>query len=113
MAALIVVALSWSWRRVAVDPLTGTATADERDRGSGPAEEAALEHGLRLAERCGGRVLAVSVGPPGAAGPLRAALAAGADEALRVHRAEAAAPRPRPDGGAATAAALAAAIRDR
>ncbi|MER6988850.1 mycofactocin-associated electron transfer flavoprotein beta subunit [Saccharopolyspora hirsuta] len=80
----IVAALSWSWQRIEVDPLTGALDADHR--GVNAAELAALEHALRLAEELDGRVLAVTVGPPEADEVLRTALAAGAHEAIRVER---------------------------
>ncbi|MGP4015059.1 mycofactocin-associated electron transfer flavoprotein beta subunit [Saccharopolyspora sp. 5N708] len=109
----IVVALGWSWQRVGVDPLSGIVHADERDRGSNAAEDAALEHGLRLAERFDGRVLAVTVGPAAADAVLRTALAAGAHEAIRVDRDDRLEPRALAENGAATAAAIASALRDR
>lgn len=113
MASQIVVALSWSWQRVRVDPLSGNLDADARDRGSNAAELAALEHGLRLAEELGGRVLALTVGPAAAEDVLRAALAAGAHEAIRVHRDDQLEPGALTHNGADTARALASALRQR
>lgn len=49
-----------------------------------PYDEYALEEAIRLKERHGGRVIAVSVGPERAAEALRAALAMGADEAALI-----------------------------
>ncbi|MCI2423945.1 mycofactocin-associated electron transfer flavoprotein beta subunit [Saccharopolyspora sp. K220] len=109
----IVVALGWSWQRVAVDPLTGGLDADGRDRGSNAAEQAALEHGLRLAERFDGRVLAVTVGPAAADEVLRTALAAGAHEVIRVDRDDPLAPSSLAKNGADTAKAIASALRGR
>lgn len=78
----IAVALSRSWQRVEVDPLTGALGGGHR--GESPAEHAALEHALRLAERTGGRVHAITAGPAEAEEGLREALAAGAHHATRV-----------------------------
>jgi electron transfer flavoprotein beta subunit len=111
---VIVAALSWSWRETEVDPLTGTVTADRRDRGPSRSDLAALEHALRLAERWDAQVVAATVGPAEADAMLRDALAAGAAEALRVEPASwTAGPRPAGlvGGGQESAAALAAALR--
>ncbi|MEU5846566.1 mycofactocin-associated electron transfer flavoprotein beta subunit [Saccharopolyspora shandongensis] len=110
MGPQIVVALSWSWRRVRVDPLTGELEAG--DRGGNAAEQAALEHGLRLAEELDGRVLAVTVGPPAAEEGLRAALAAGAHEAIRVARDDQLEPGYLVHNGADTAKAIATAVAE-
>jgi electron transfer flavoprotein beta subunit len=111
---VIVAALSWSWREIEVDPLTGALRADRRDRGPSGAELAALEHALRLAERWSARVVAASVAPAEADEMLRDALAAGAAHALRVEPVSSAAgPRPAGlvGGDQESAAALAAALR--
>jgi len=112
--AVIVAALSWSWRETDVDPLTGAVRANLRDRGPNGSELAALEHALRLAERWDARVIAACVAPAGADEMLRDALAAGATQALRVEPARWMA-RPRPSGLVGgereSAAALAAALR--
>ncbi|HEY5109771.1 MAG TPA: mycofactocin-associated electron transfer flavoprotein beta subunit [Acidimicrobiales bacterium] len=60
---LIVACLRINDLRPAVDPLDGSVTRDPLGVGLSPAEAAALEHALRLADAWGGRVLAVSVGP--------------------------------------------------
>lgn len=78
----IAVALSRSWQRVEVDPLTGAMSGGHR--GESPAEHAALEHALRLAERTGGQVHALTAGPAEAEEGLREALAAGAHGATRI-----------------------------
>lgn len=104
----IVAALSWSWQRVRVDPLTGDLDADHR--GAGAAELAALEHALRLADELDGSVLAVVVGPPEADEVLRTALAAGADDAVRVERDTPLEPRWLAANGADTARAIAGAL---
>jgi len=110
---LIVAALSWSWRSVTADPLTGEVAADPHDSGPCLADLAALEHALRLAERWPAKVVAATVGPPAADAQLRDALAAGAAEALRVElagRAEEAEAVRLVGGDPAPAAALAAAL---
>lgn len=76
--------LKWAPLRAEVDPLTGAVDVDARFTGVSPADEAALEWALRLAEATGGRVVAISAGPAGAEAILRDALAAGADDALLV-----------------------------
>ncbi|MEB3367207.1 mycofactocin-associated electron transfer flavoprotein beta subunit [Saccharopolyspora mangrovi] len=78
----IAVALSRSWQRVEVDPLTGALSGGHR--GETPAEHTALEHALRLAERTGGGVHVITAGPADAEEGLREALAAGADRATRI-----------------------------
>src|SRR6266704_3152596 len=113
---MIVAAMGWSWREAEVDPLTGAVSADRHDRGPSRSELAALEHALRLAQRWDARVVAATVGPGEADAMLRDALAAGAAEALRVKPAgRAAGPRPADlvGGGQESAAALAAALRQR
>lgn len=67
-----------------VDSLTGDVVLDERRHGFSAADEAALEFALTAADRWGATVLAVSAGPPAANVGLRAALAAGASEAIRI-----------------------------
>ncbi len=73
---VIVAALSWSWLDASVDPLTGSVSADPRDRGAGRSDLAALEHALRLGERWKAPVVAATVGPGEADVMLRDALAA-------------------------------------
>ncbi|MGW1680921.1 mycofactocin-associated electron transfer flavoprotein beta subunit [Saccharopolyspora sp. NPDC002376] len=104
----IVAALSWSWQRTQVDPLTGALTAEQR--GANAAELAALEHALRLAEELDGHVLAVTVGPPESDEVLRTALAAGAHDAVRVERDISTDPRWLASNGAETARAIATAL---
>lgn len=81
---IVAVVLKWVDRRPAVDPLTGAVHTDPRTSGASPADEAALEWGLRAAEAWDGRVLAVTAGPEGSDVVLREALAAGAAQAVRV-----------------------------
>jgi electron transfer flavoprotein beta subunit len=83
VAPLIVACLRHTDLRPVVDPLTGAVTRDPRSAGPAPAEAAALEHALRIAEAWDGRVLAVTAGPPAADATLRDARALGA-EVVRV-----------------------------
>ncbi|MET0325570.1 MAG: mycofactocin-associated electron transfer flavoprotein beta subunit [Ilumatobacteraceae bacterium] len=69
------IVVCWKW--IAVD-------GDERWAGVSDADRAALETGLRLAEPDDDAVTVVTVGGPGAALGLRAALAAGARRAVRI-----------------------------
>lgn len=80
----ILVCLKWVDLRPEVDPLTGEASSDARFSGAGPADLAALEWGLRFAERLGGTVSVATVGPPEADPMLRSALAVGASRAVLV-----------------------------
>jgi electron transfer flavoprotein beta subunit len=59
----IVVCLRVCDLRPAVDPLDGSITRDPLGVGLTPADAAALEHALRIAEVWGGRILAISFGP--------------------------------------------------
>jgi electron transfer flavoprotein beta subunit len=113
---VIVAAMGWAWQETEVDPLTGAVSADPRDRGPSRSELAALEHARRLAQRWDARVVAATVGPCEADAMLRDALAAGAVEALRVEPANGVARPQAADlvgGGQDSAAALAAALRQR
>ncbi|HTI24863.1 MAG TPA: mycofactocin-associated electron transfer flavoprotein beta subunit [Kutzneria sp.] len=81
---LVVAALTWPGPRIVVDQLTGTVRTDEGRPGASAAGLAALAHSLHIKESLGGRVVAVTIGPPPAEEMLREALAAGASSALRV-----------------------------
>ncbi|MFF3216074.1 mycofactocin-associated electron transfer flavoprotein beta subunit [Streptomyces sp. NPDC002886] len=83
-AMLVVAALRWDAGRTRVHPLTGAVECDALAGGAAAADRSALEHALRLAERYGGRCVAVTVGPAAAEAMLREALACGAAEVLRV-----------------------------
>ena len=74
---LIAVLLRATDLRAQVDPLTGVVTHDARLAALSPADQAALEHALVLAEAWGARVLALSAGGPEADGPLREVIALG------------------------------------
>ena len=73
----ITVCLKWVDLRPEIDPLTGSVSTDPRFSGASPADRAALEWGLRLADTFDGTVTAVTFGPPDAEGMLRDALAIG------------------------------------
>jgi electron transfer flavoprotein beta subunit len=83
-AVLVAAALRWGDPRAVAHPLYGTVPGAPYAAGASPADRCALEHALRLAEQLGGRCLAVTVGAAGAEEMLRAALAAGAHQVLRV-----------------------------
>jgi electron transfer flavoprotein beta subunit len=92
--------------RPEVDPLSGAvAETDARFAGVSPADQAALEIALRLAEAWEGDVVAVTAGPPRADAALRDCLAAGASSAVRADVGADASSR-------AVAAALAAQLTD-
>jgi electron transfer flavoprotein beta subunit len=82
----LAVCLKWVDLRPEVDPLTGSVRTDSRFSGAGPADLAALEWALRLVDRLGGTVAALTFGPPEAEPMLRDALAVGADRAILVAR---------------------------
>ncbi len=65
---------------VRIDPKTNTLVRDGVPSILNPFDEFAIEEGLRLRERFGGKVFAITMGPPQAAETLRAALAMGVDE---------------------------------
>ena len=71
----ILVCLKWVDLRPEVDPLTGEVSSDARFSGAGPVDLAALEWGLRFAERLGGTVSVATVGPPEADPMLRSGMA--------------------------------------
>lgn len=68
--------------RVEVDPQTNTLIRQGIENIVNPFDTYALEEGVRLKERYGGRVTAISMGPPQAEAVLREAIAVGADEAI-------------------------------
>ncbi len=81
---VITACLKWVDRSPEVDPLTGAVRTDRRTSGASDADLAALEWALRLGERWGRRVVAVTAGPPPADALMRDALAVGASDAIRV-----------------------------
>jgi electron transfer flavoprotein beta subunit len=67
---------------VKIDPQTNTLVRSGVESISNPFDIVALEEGLRLKERYGGWVTAISMGPPQAEQVLREALSLGADEVI-------------------------------
>ncbi|MBU2607937.1 MAG: electron transfer flavoprotein subunit beta/FixA family protein [Chloroflexi bacterium] len=68
--------------KVEIDPQTNTLVRQGIENIVNPFDTYALEEGVRLRERYGGKVTAISMGPPQAEAILRDALATGADEAV-------------------------------
>ena len=68
--------------KVKIDPQTNTLIRQGIENILNPFDTYALEEGVRLKERCGGKVTAVSMGPPQAEEMLREAIGSGADEAI-------------------------------
>lgn len=64
---------------VRIDPETNTLVRDGVPSILNPFDEFAIEEGLRIRERFGGTVTAITMGPPQASEVLRTALAMGAD----------------------------------
>lgn len=85
-AAPIAVCMKWVSTRPEVDPFTGAVTVDDRWSGASPADNAALECALRIAESLNPRrpVVVVTVAGESADAMLRDALAAGADRVIRI-----------------------------
>ncbi len=81
----IAACLKWVPTRPEIDPLTGTITTDERFSGLSPADRAALEWALRVADVRNAEVVAISVGSAAADAGLREAMAHGASSAYRIH----------------------------
>ena len=69
---------------VCFDPSTGNLLREKLHGVFNPLDRNALEAGIRLRERFGGRVIALSMGPPQAQETLREALVMGADEAVLI-----------------------------
>lgn len=67
---------------VKIDPLTNTLVRSGIKSIINPFDTYALEEGVRLKERYGGKVTALSMGPPQAEEMLRDAISAGADESI-------------------------------
>ena len=67
---------------VKIDPETNTLVREGVESISNPYDLVALEQAVRIREQYGGRVSAVSMGPPQARAVLREALAQGADQAF-------------------------------
>ena len=76
------IAVCWKW--VSIGDPGGPSSSDTRWAGVSAADEAALETALGLVDSRQGTVTAVCLGPPAADGALRAAIAAGASQAVRI-----------------------------
>jgi len=68
--------------KVEIDPQTNTLVREGIENIVNPFDTYALEEGVRLKERYGGKVTAISMGPPQAEEMLREAISVGADEAI-------------------------------
>src|SRR5512146_2802932 len=68
--------------QVQIDPVTNTLVREGIPFIVNPYDTHALEEALRLKDRFGFRVAALSMGPPNAEATLRKALALGVDEAI-------------------------------
>ena len=68
--------------QVKIDPQTNTLVRQDIKNIVNPFDTYALEEGVRIKERYGGKVTAISMGPPQAEEVLREAISSGADEAI-------------------------------
>jgi electron transfer flavoprotein beta subunit len=68
--------------QVQIDPVTNTLVREGIPFIANPYDTHALEEALRLKDQFGGRVVAISMGPPNAEATLRKALALGVDQAI-------------------------------
>jgi electron transfer flavoprotein beta subunit len=68
--------------QVSIDPVTNTLVREGVPFIMNPYDTNALEESLRLKDRYGFRVVAITMGPPNAEATLRKALAAGVDEVI-------------------------------
>ncbi len=69
---------------IKIDPETNTLVREGVQSIINPFDAYALEEGVRLKERCGGKVTAISMGPPQAEEALRETISLGADEAILI-----------------------------
>jgi electron transfer flavoprotein beta subunit len=76
---------------VYVDPITGKVDEERFVQVLNPADACAVEAAVQLKEHLGGTILALTLAPDDAEGALRAAIAIGADTALRLWSPQAAA----------------------
>jgi electron transfer flavoprotein beta subunit len=70
--------------KVNINPETNTLMRQGIENIMNPFDTYALEEGVRLKERLGGKVTVVSMGPPQAEAMLREAISCGADEAILI-----------------------------
>jgi electron transfer flavoprotein beta subunit len=68
--------------QVKIDPQTNTLIRQGIENIINPFDTYAIEEGVRLGERTGGKVTAISMGPPQAETALREAISLGADEGI-------------------------------
>lgn len=68
--------------KVKIDPQTNTLVRQGIENIVNPFDTYALEEGVRIKEQYGGKVTAISMGPPQAENVLREAVSLGADEAI-------------------------------
>jgi electron transfer flavoprotein beta subunit len=68
--------------QVKIDPRTNTLIREGIENIINPLDTYALEEGVRLKEKYGGKVIVISMGPPQAEEALREAISLGADEAV-------------------------------
>jgi electron transfer flavoprotein beta subunit len=69
---------------VKIDPVTNTLIRDGVESVINPFDAYAIEEGVRLRERFGGKVTVVTMGPPQAESALKEAISLGCDEAVLV-----------------------------
>lgn len=69
---------------VKIDPVTNTLIRDGVESVINPFDAYAIEEGVRLKERFGGKVTVVTMGPPQAENALKEAISLGCDEAILV-----------------------------
>ena len=69
---------------IKIDPQTNTLVREGVESIINPFDTYALEEGVRLKERFGGRVTVITMGPPQADAALREAISLGADEAILI-----------------------------
>ena len=67
---------------IKIDPKTNTLVREGVKAIVNPFDTYALEEGVRLKERCGGKVTVITMGPPQAEEALRETISLGADEAV-------------------------------
>jgi len=67
---------------IKIDPETNTLVREGVKSIVNPFDAYALEEAVRIRERCGGRVIAITMGPPQAEEALRETVTLGADEAI-------------------------------
>ena len=69
---------------VKIDPVTNTLIRDGVESVINPFDAYAIEEGVRLKERFGGKVTVITMGPPQAEYALKEAISLGCDEAILV-----------------------------